>query len=260
MASLEALAKSYRAKKSMVSKLRRKGEDRLRETLSLKRRSSSGLASLERKKESISRQIGHVLQVLNQYSSQKESIARLRAESEERIRREQDVRDSTRQQIDFGPAEEKAAAEEIVRLVEEKIVELQAGIREREAAESRLERMIKDLEREKARLEAQVKRQSLARPKLVEQLRSSSKAESVLRPHVESLVRREEQASRALQSAVKRLVEAAAKRKPARRKGGRTAARKARRGKSKVARRSKPKAAGSRTKGGARRSGKRQRR
>ncbi|MDE1867230.1 MAG: hypothetical protein KGI08_05930 [Thaumarchaeota archaeon] len=226
MASLEALTKSYRAKKVEVSKLRKKNENSLRETLSLKRRSSSGLASLQRRKEALERQASHVSQLLNQYRSQKESIARLKADTEERLKRELDIQDGTRQQVDYGPAEEKAAAQERLRSIEERISDLRASTKERDAAEGRLERQISDLEGQKARLDSQMKKQVHAKPALVEQLKASSKVESVLRPRVQSLIKREAQAAKTLQSIEKKLAESRAKVRKAKRKPARKAKRK----------------------------------
>ncbi len=218
MASLEALARSYRAKKAEVAKLRRKSEDSLKTTLSLKRRSSSGLASLERKKESLARKISHVAQLLNQFHAQKESIARLKIAAEERLKREQDSQDNTRQQIDYGPTEEKAGAQERLRYISEKLTELHAEMKEREAAEARLERQIVDLEKEKARLDSQLKKQTHAKPGLIEQLKSSEKAELVLRPRVQSLIKREEMAVKSLKTMEQKLAEVIAKRMKTKRK------------------------------------------
>ncbi len=215
MASLEALTKSYRAKKAEVAKLRRKSQDSLKDTLSQKRRSSSGLVSIERKKESLSRHVLHVTQVLHQYRAQKESIARLKIAAEERLRREQDVQDSIKQQVDYGSSEEKEAAQERLRFVNEKIAELHAEMKEREAAEGRLEKQIGDLEKEKARLDSQLKKQNHAKPGLVEQLKSSEKAELVLRPRVESLIKREASAIKTLQTMEKKLAQVTAQRRKA---------------------------------------------
>ena len=101
MASLSALVKSHRSKKDAVTKLRRRSERKLKEVLSQKRRSSSGLKSLERKKENIMRQREHAAQLLNQYLAQKESIERLKIAAEERLRHEQDTRDEAKQQNEY---------------------------------------------------------------------------------------------------------------------------------------------------------------
>jgi hypothetical protein len=221
MASLETLTKSYKVKKIEAAKLRRKNENNLKEALSKKRRSSSGLASLARKNESLGRQIGHVAQLLNQYMAQKESISRLKIAAEERLRHEQDAQDSAKQQSEYGGPEEKTSVQERLKFISEKIIELHAGLKEREAAEARLVKQIESLQKEKAKLGLQLRKQTHAKPGLLEQLKSSEKAELVLRPRVQSLIKREAQTAKALQSMEKRLEEAIAQRRKAARKAKR---------------------------------------
>jgi hypothetical protein len=218
MASLETLTKSYKVKKNEVAKLRRKTENNLKEALSKKRRSSSGLASLARRNESLGRQIGHVAQLLNQYMAQKESISRLKIAAEERLRHEQDAQDSVKQQSEYGGPEEKASAQERLKFINEKIIELHAQLKEREAAETRLVKQIESLQKEKAKLGLQLRKQTHAKPGLLEQLKSGEKAELVLRPRVQSLIKREAQTAKALQSMEKRLEEIMAQRRKAARK------------------------------------------
>lgn len=237
MASLETLTKSYKMKKMEVAKLRRKSENNLKEVLSTKRRSSSGLASLARRNESLSRQIGHVAQLLNQYLAQKESISRLKIAAEERLKHEQDAQDSAKQQSEYGGPEEKASAQERLKFIGEKIIELHAQLKEREAAEARLANQIESLQKEKAKLDSQLRKQTHTKPGLLEQLKSSEKAELVLRPRVQSLIKREAQTTKALQSMEKRLGEIMAQR----RKSARKAKRKSRKSKVKKRRATKTK-------------------
>jgi len=218
MASLETLTKSYKMKKMEVAKLRRKSENNLKEVLSTKRRSSSGLASLARRNESLSRQIGHVAQLLNQHLAQKESISRLKIAAEERLKHEQDAQDSAKQQSEYGGPEEKASAQERLKFIGEKIIELHAQLKEREAVEDRLAKQIESLQKEKVKLDSQLRKQTHARPGLLEQLKSSEKAELVLRPRVQSLIKREAQTTKALQSMEKRLEEIMAQRRKSARK------------------------------------------
>ncbi|MGI0059068.1 MAG: ATPase V, partial [Nitrosotalea sp.] len=102
MASLETLAKSYGMKKVAVSKLRKEVENKLKEAVSKKRRSSSGLVALEKKKEGLTRARDHVSQLLNQHLSQKASIERLKIAAEERLRHEHDAKDQATQQSEYG--------------------------------------------------------------------------------------------------------------------------------------------------------------
>ena len=238
MTSLVAIAKSYKTKKAEVTKLRRKGQNKLKEVLSQKRRSSSGLASLERKKEATARQRDHVIQLLTQSLAQRESLARLKTAAEERLRQEQDAKDQTKQQSEYGGPEEKAASVERLKLIDDKISELRAQIRERELAEARLVSTIENYEKEKAQLDKKLRKQIHEKPSLVEQLKTSTKAEATLRPRVQSLVKREAQTGktlvvmqRKLALVQKKLAQLAAKRRKAKRK----AKRKVRKAKRKIA-------------------------
>ena len=240
MASLVAVANSYRMRRAQVTKLRRKDQNKLKEVLSQKRRLSSGLASLERKREATSRYRDHIMQLLNQALAQRDSLGRLKTAAEERLRQEQDAKDQLKQQSDYGGPDEKAAAVERLKLIDDKISELRAEIKEREAAEARLVNTIENYQREKAKLDQKLRKEIHAKPALIEQLKTSTKAESALRPRVLSLAKREAQTGktlvvmqRKLALVQKKLAQLAAKRRKAKRK----AKRKVRKAKRKIAKR-----------------------
>lgn len=213
MASLEALLKSYSMRKAAVSKARKQIESKLKEAVSKKRRSSSGLAALEKKKEDLTRARDHVSQILNQHLSQKASIERLKIAAEERLKQEQDARDQAAQQSEYGSSTDKGVLAERLHYIDEKIAELHSELKERESAYSRLGKAIESSEKEKARTEDHLKRQAHAKPVLTEQLKSSTKQELMLRPKYESLLKQEAQASRALGMVQKKLAELAALRR-----------------------------------------------
>src|SRR2546427_7972630 len=162
MASLVAVAKSYRMKRAQVTKLRRKDQNKLKEVLSKKRRSSSGLASLERKREATSRHRDHITQLLNQALAQRDSLGGLKTAAEERLRQEQDAKDQLKQQSDYGGPDEKATAVERLKLIDHEISELRAEIKEREAAETRLVTTIENYQREKTKLDQNIRKKSHA--------------------------------------------------------------------------------------------------
>ncbi len=212
MASLETLVKSYGVKKMAVSKLRKQVENKLKEAVSTKRRSSSGLVALEKKKEDLTRARDHASQLLNQHLSQKASIERLKIAAEERLRHEQDAKDQVTQQSEYG-SEDKNSVVERLKYIDEKIAELHSELKERESGHTRLDKAIESGEKEKAKIEGLLKKQGHTKPALIEQLKSSTKAESVLRPKFESLLKLEAQASNALVTVQKKLAEIAAQRR-----------------------------------------------
>ncbi len=213
MASLETLSKSYSVKKMAVSKLRKQVENKLKEAVSKKRRSSSGLIALEKKKEDLTRAKDHAAQLLNQHLSQKASIERLKIVAEERLRQELDAKDQVTQQSEYGSSEDKNSVAERLKYVEEKIAELHSELKERESGHARLDKAIESSEKEKAKIEGLLKKQGHIKPALIEQLKSSTKTESVLRPKFESLLKLEAQASNALAVVQKKLAEIAAQRR-----------------------------------------------
>ena len=237
MASLVAVANSYRMKRAQVTKLRRKDQNKLKEVLSQKRRLSSGLASLERKREATSRHRDHIIQLLNQTLAQRDSLGRLETAAEERLRQEQNAKDQLKQQSDYGGPDEKAAAVERLKLIDDKISELRAEIKEREAAEARLVNTIENYQREKAKLDQKLRKEIHAKPALIEQLKTSTKAESALRPRVLSLAKREAQVGKTLVLMQKKLAQLAEKRRKTKRKAKKKAKTKARKAKHKIVKR-----------------------
>ncbi len=213
MASLEALSKSYGIKKAEVSKLRKQVENKLKEAISKKRRSSSGLVALDKKKEDLTRAKDHIVQILNQHLSQKASIERLKIAAEERLKHEENAKDEAKQQSEYGAPEEKISAVQRLTYIDEKIAELHAELKERESNQARLEKEIESTEKEKAKIEEQLKKQIHAKPALVEQLNVGTKEEAVLRPKFESLQKIETQVSNALSIVQKNLAAIAAQKR-----------------------------------------------
>ena len=210
MASLEILLKSYSKKKAEVTKLRKLVENKLKEAVSKKRRSSSGLAALEKKKEDLTRTKDHIMQVLNQHLSQKASIERLKIAAEGRLVQEENAKDQAKQQSEYGSPEEKTSAIQRLQYIDEKIAELHAELKERESNQTKLEKEIESSEKEKLKIEEQLKKQVHVKPLLIEQLKKGSKEEAALRPKFETLQKLENRAGEALVIVQRKLAELAA--------------------------------------------------
>jgi colicin import membrane protein len=225
MSSLSSLVKSYKNKKIEAAKRRRQAENKLKSVLSIKRRSSSGLASLERRKEDNSRKREEISQLLNQHLAQRDSIQRLKISAEERLRQEQEARDQVQQQSEFAEPAERASALERLKITDDKIAELGSELKQRSLAEDRLVKIIADLEKQKGKNYLDLKKQTHSKPSLLEQLKSSAKKETHLRPHVQSLIKSEEQVNRDLSKIMQRLrLVQAARRKAQRKAAARRAA------------------------------------
>jgi len=205
MTSLSDLVKSYKNKKIEATKRKRQAENKLKSVISLKRRSSSGLASLERRKEDTTSKKGDIAQILNQYLAQRDSIQRLKISAEERLRQEQEARDQSQQQSEYAEPEERARALERLKIANDKISELESEIKQRNHGEERLVKIIADLEKQKTKNDGELRTQSHSKPSLLEQLKSNTKEEGRLRPFVQSLIKHEEKAKSDLAKIIQRL-------------------------------------------------------
>ncbi|MBI1829372.1 MAG: hypothetical protein HY222_03320 [Thaumarchaeota archaeon] len=205
MTSLSDLVKSYKNKKIEATKRKRQAENKLKSAISLKRRSSSGLASLERRKEGTTSKKGDIAQILNQYLAQRDSIQRLKISAEERLRQEQEAKDQSQQQSEYTEPEERARALERLKIADDKIAELESEIKQRNHGEEQLVKIIADLEKQKTKNDGELRNQSHSKPSLLEQLKSSTKEEERLRPFVQSLIKREEKAKSDLAKIIQKL-------------------------------------------------------
>lgn len=236
MGSLSNLVKSYKNKTMEATKSRRQSENKLHSTLSLKRKSSFGLSSLERKKDTALTKKEEISQLLTQYTAQRDSVQRLKAAAEDRLKHEEEEKERMAQEIEFsGSPDDKARVFEKIKSINQKIAELRSEIKQRNAAEERLAKQIEDVTKSKSKLDLQIRKQAQTKPMLLEQFKSSTKAEEMLRSQVKSKLKQEEQAKRNLIKITERLAILQAKKRKARQK-----ARKKIKRKSKAKRKTKP--------------------
>ena len=219
MGSLSNLVKSYKNKAMEATKSRRQSENKLHSTLSLKRKSSSGLSSLERKKDAALTKKEEISQLLTQYTAQRDSVQRLKAAAKDRLKHEEEEKERIAQEMEFsGSPDDKARISERSKSVDQKITELRSEIKQRNAAEERLAKQIEDITKSKSKLDLQIRQQAHAKPVLLEQLKSSTRAEEMLRSQVKSKLKQEEQAKRNLAKITERLAILQARKRKAKRK------------------------------------------
>ena len=102
LATLTRLAEKLVEKKQEVSKLRRQSQRELEKAESLGRKSSSGLAVIEKRIGSAREQLSGVSEDLTRGLAQQESIQRLLTAAEERLGREKQAKEQTDQEIEFA--------------------------------------------------------------------------------------------------------------------------------------------------------------
>jgi len=246
MGSLSNLVKSYKNKAMEATKSRRQSENKLHSTLSLKRKSSSGLSSLERKKDAALTKKEEISQLLTQYTAQRDSVQRLKAAAKDRLKHEEEEKERIAQEMEFsGSPDDKARISERSKSVDQKITELRSEIKQRNAAEERLAKQIEDVTKLRSKLDLQIRKQAQTKPLLLEQFKSSTKAEEMLRSQVKSRLKQEEQAKRNLVKVTERLAILQAKKRKATQKAKKKikrkpkAKRKTKSKKSKIMKRSK---------------------
>ena len=212
MASLEKLVFTLRKRKQDASKIRAKAEKKLKELRSVERRSSSGLASIEKKIVLEKEDSSDVSDILTQKTSQLESIQRLVASAEERLNREKEAFSDMEQQIEFAEnPEEKRNAEIRLNSIKNHINELEFEIKSRQKTAKKIAEEVSKNTEIKTKLSSKIKKQSQSKPTLRESMISSHKQAEKLKKEFEKRLKIEETAKKSLESAISKLQELKAK-------------------------------------------------
>ena len=199
LASLEKLIITLRKKKQEATNIRKKTERQLQQVRSLEKRSSSGLNSIDRKIESEKEDVTDVSDVLNQKTSQLESIGRLVVAAHEYLNREKEALGEAEQELEFAKnLEEEKSAKSRLNIIHDRIQELEFEIKNREKTAKKINEDIAKYNEIKSKISTTIQRQSKSKPSLHETMSTSHKV-------AEKFVRELEQKARAENSAVKAL-------------------------------------------------------
>lgn len=199
LATLAKLAERLKQQKMEASKIRRQNERALKEALSLGRRSSSGLRSLERHIEHNKEELTDINAEFNQILARKESLERLAKSANERLVREHEVKDQA--EIDLANAdsdEVKDSAQYRLDGATEKIQELEAELQIREKAVKKVDQEIIDYKKSQSTTSQKIHKQAKSKPILVTQLKESKVDSEMFRKKLETSSKREESANKAL--------------------------------------------------------------
>ncbi len=225
LASLEKIVVELRQKRNEKTNLRKKSEKQLKDVLTIEKRSSSGLTSVDRKIESEREDVSDVSTVLTQKTSQLESISRLLASAEERLIREKESIEQTEQEIEFSESpEEKQNAESRLRFLNDHVQELIFEIKSRQKTAKKISDDVSKFSTIKSNISSKIQKQTKSKPSLREIKTTSHKAAQKFVKELEVRTRAEESAKNALDKVSKNLQEfltnkrKAAKKKVAKRK------------------------------------------
>jgi hypothetical protein len=152
-------AKKLQAKRQEISKLKRKSAREYQIEQSLLRKSSSGLASVERKIESAKEQLSNVSHVLTQRLAQQESIQRLVVAAEEKLQREKDAKEQAEQEIEFAESgEEKDNAKTRLASIIDGIDEIYSEIKQRNKMAKKVNVAIKEFSKSKSKISTKIQK------------------------------------------------------------------------------------------------------
>ena len=132
MVSLTRKAVLLQKRKHQAALLRRQGEREFKKAQFIANRSASGLVSLQRRIDSSKEELEDVSGNLNRKTAQEESIQRLISSAEDKLRREEEAKNQTEQEIEIADTEEeKKRAISRLKIISESIDELQEEIKQR---------------------------------------------------------------------------------------------------------------------------------
>ncbi len=245
MATLTRLTEKLIEKKQEVSKLRRQSQRELEKAKSLRRKSSSGLAIIEKRIGSAREQLSGVSEDLTRRLAQQESIQRLLAAAEEKLGREKQAKEQTEQEIEFAESSvEKENAEARLRSITDRIEEIIFEMKQRKKMIPKVIDAVEDYKKSKSKISTKIQIQVHEKPELKKLITKSQKATERFTKQFLTKIKQEESAKLNLKKIQTRLEELKAKRrKLAAKRAALKRKLKARKAKRKTARKAKRKTA-----------------
>ena len=214
MASLAKLAQKLKQEKLDASKQRRLQEKKLKETVSLGRRSSSGLSSVERRLEESKGKLGQINAEFNHVLARKESLERLALAAQERLTQEIAAKDQAETDVQSAETDgAKQASVERLGQVIQKIEELEEEAKQRQVAAEKLVKVIEGFKKSKSQTSQQIQKQTKSRPALLNQIKSSKVGSERLKKHVDAALKKEQNVAKVLDVVSKKLEEQLARKR-----------------------------------------------
>ncbi|MFB5630061.1 MAG: ATPase V, partial [Nitrosopumilaceae archaeon] len=206
MASLSRRAVLLQKRKQQASKLRRQGEREYLKNKSIANRSISGLVSLQRRIDSSKEQLEDVSGILTQKMAQQESINRLITNAQESLRREIEAKEQADHEVSFADSdEEKQQATARLRIITDRIAELEDEIKQRTKTAKKISQGIEDYKKSSTKLTAKIKKQTHSKPNLQKLIKTSRKATMKLSKQIKNKAKQEKSAKLNLSKISKKL-------------------------------------------------------
>jgi len=214
LASLAKLAQKLKQEKSDAAKQRRLQEKMLKEAVSLARRSSSGLSSVEHRLEDSKAKLGEINAEFNHVLARKESLERLASAAQERLTQEIAAKDQAETDLQNAETEgaKQIAAERLEQIIQ-KIDELEEEAKQRHAAAEELVKVIEGFKKSKTQTSHQIQKQVKSKPVLLNQIKTSTVDSERLKKRVSTAVKKEQNVSKILDVVSKKLAEQLARKR-----------------------------------------------
>jgi uncharacterized protein (UPF0335 family) len=214
LASLSKLAQKLKQEKSDAAKQRRLQEKMLKAAVSLARRSSSGLSSVEHRLEDSKVKLGEINAEFNHVMARKESLERLAFAAQERLTQEIAAKDHAETDLQNAETEgaKQIAAERLEQIIQ-KIEELEEEAKQRQAAAEKLVNVIEGFKKSKTKTSHQIQKQAKTKPVLLNQIKTSTVDSERLKKRVGTAAKKEQNVSKILDVVSKKLAEQMARKR-----------------------------------------------
>ena len=160
-------------KKSKSSKLRRQTSQALKSAKSLRRKSTSGINSIQRKIDKIHSELDDTSIIIQQKLAQRDSIKRLKDGIEERLKQEKERKKQIEQEISSVTGEAKKQLEFTLNTITDQVSELKKELNSRNLTAKKINDSIDYYSSQKSKLSNQIKKTLESKPTLMNLVKSS---------------------------------------------------------------------------------------
>ena len=208
-------------KKSKSSKLRRQTSQALKSAKSLRRKSTSGINSIQRKIDKIHSELDDTSTIIQQKLAQRDSIKRLKDGIEERLKQEKERKKQIEEEISSVTGEAKKQLEFTLDTITDQVSELRKELNSRNLTAKKISESIDYYSSQKSKLSNQIKKTLESKPTLMNLVKSSKKQVAKLEKKLPSVINQDQKVKENLAKASTLLKELNEKRKISRNKSAR---------------------------------------
>ena len=208
-------------KKSKSSKLRKQTSQALKSAKLLRRKSTSGINSIQRKMDKIHSELDDTSTIIQQKLAQRDSIKRLKDSVEERLKQEKERKKQIEEEISSVTGEAKKQLEFTLNTITDQVSELRKELNSRNLTAKKISESIDYYSSQKSKLSNQIKKTLESKPTLMNLVKSSKNQVTILEKKLPSIINQDQKVKETLAKASTLLKELNLKRKVSRNKSSR---------------------------------------